>query len=232
MIYLLGYVVAKINQDVSVQRSMVWQLTSVVFFDLDGTLHQQDMFGSFLRYLLRRQPLNALLVLPLLPIIAIALLIKGRAARWPMSLLLWGCTFGHNEARLQALQADFVRWFRDNVTAFPLVQERLTTYLLSSDADIWLITGSPQSLVEAVYFDTPWLPRVNLIASQIQRGYGGWVLTMRCLGHEKVAQLERKIGTPLRLYSGYSDSNQDNPLLYFCQHRWRVTPRGELQQLE
>lgn len=48
----------------------------VVFFDLDGTLHQQDMFGSFLRYLLRRQPLNALLVLPLLPIIAIALLIK------------------------------------------------------------------------------------------------------------------------------------------------------------
>ncbi|MGS6553646.1 phosphatidylglycerophosphatase C, partial [Escherichia coli] len=30
----------------------------------------------------------------------------------------------------------------------------------------------------------------------------------------------------------YSDSNQDNPLLYFCQHRWRVTPRGELQQLE
>ncbi|MFQ7949001.1 phosphatidylglycerophosphatase C [Escherichia coli] len=200
----------------------------VVFFDLDGTLHQQDMFGSFLRYLLRRQPLNALLVLPLLPIIAIALLIKGRAA----SLLLWGCTFGHNEARLQTLQADFVRWFRDNVTAFPLVQERLTTYLLSSDADIWLITGSPQPLVEAVYFDTPWLPRVNLIASQIQRGYGGWVLTMRCLGHEKVAQLERKIGTPLRLYSGYSDSNQDNPLLYFCQHRWRVTPRGELQQLE
>ncbi len=48
----------------------------VVFFDLDGTLHQQDMFGSFLRYLLRRQPLNALLVLPLLSIIAIALLIK------------------------------------------------------------------------------------------------------------------------------------------------------------
>ena len=49
MIYLLGYVVAKINQDVSVQRSMVWQLTSVVcgVFDLDGTLHQQDMFGSF-----------------------------------------------------------------------------------------------------------------------------------------------------------------------------------------
>ena len=140
----------------------------VVFFDLDGTLHQQDMFGSFMRYLLRRQPLNALLVLPLLPIIGIALLIKGRAARWPMSLLLWGCTFGHSDARLSQLQQDFVHWFRGHVTAFPVVQDRLTEYLNASDADIWLITGSPQPLVEQVYFDTPWLPRVNLIATLVQ----------------------------------------------------------------
>ncbi len=164
----------------------------VVFFDLDGTLHQQDMFGSFLRYLLRHNPLNALLVLPLLPVIAVALLAKGRAARWPMSLLLWAATFGHSEARLQRLEANFVRWFRENVTAFPVVQQRLTEYLTSSDADVWLITGSPKTLVEKVYFDTPWLPRVNLIASMTERRYGGWVLTLRCLGHEKVAQLDEK----------------------------------------
>lgn len=41
----------------------------VVFFDLDGTLHQQDMFGSFLRYLLRHLPLNLLLVVPMGPVI-------------------------------------------------------------------------------------------------------------------------------------------------------------------
>ncbi|WP_031520274.1 phosphatidylglycerophosphatase C [Siccibacter colletis] len=204
----------------------------VVFFDLDGTLHQQDMFGTFMRYLLRHQPLNVLLVIPLLPVIGAGLLIKGRAARWPMSLLLWGCTFGHSEARLKALEKSFVAWFRTHVKAFPVVQARLTEYLASTDADVWLITGSPMPLVEQVYVDTPWLPRVNLIASQVTRRYGGWVLTLRCLGHEKVAQLEQQIGTPLRLYSGYSDSKQDNPLLYFCQHRWRVTPQGELQQLE
>lgn len=204
----------------------------VVFFDLDGTLHQQDMFGSFLRFLLRHQPANALLALFLLPVIGAGLLVKGRAARWPMSLLLWACTFGHSEARLRELEAKFVVWFRNKVTTFPVVHARLTEYLTSTDADVWLITGSPQPLVQQVYFDTPWLPRVNLIASQHSRRYGGWVLTVRCLGHEKVAQLERKIGTPLRLHSGYSDSNQDNPLLYFCQHRWRVTPSGELQQLE
>ncbi|TGC70402.1 phosphatidylglycerophosphatase C, partial [Salmonella enterica subsp. enterica serovar Wilhelmsburg] len=96
---------------------MVSHERRVVFFDLDGTLHQQDMFGSFLRYLLRRQPLNALLVLPLLRIIGIGLLVKGRAARWPMSLLLWGCTFGHSETRLQARLAEFVRWCRAIVRA-------------------------------------------------------------------------------------------------------------------
>ena len=33
---------------------------------------------------------------------------------------------------------------------------------------------------------------------------------------KKVTQLEQKIGAPLRLYSGYSDSEQDNPLLSFA----------------
>ncbi|MGE1069297.1 phosphatidylglycerophosphatase C [Pantoea agglomerans] len=204
----------------------------VVFFDLDGTLHQQDMFGTFMRYLLRRRPLNLLLVVPLLPVVGIGLLFKGRAARWPMSLLLWSITFGRSERTLLQLEAEFAQWFRLRVKAFPVVQQRLTDYLGSDDADVWLITGSPQSLVEQVYYDSAFLPRVKLIASQMQRGWGGRVLAMRCLGHEKVAQLEEKIGTPLQLYSGYSDSKQDNPLLFFCQHRWRVTSAGELQQLE
>jgi len=204
----------------------------VVFFDLDGTLHQQDMFGTFMRYVLWRQPLNLLLVVPLLPIVGLGLLIKGRAARWPMSLLLWSITFGRSERTLLRREAAFAQWFRQRVTAFPVVQQRLTDYLGSDNADVWLITGSPQSLVEQVYYDSAFLPRVKLIASQMRRGFGGRVLAMRCLGHEKVAQLEEKIGTPLQLYSGYSDSKQDNPLLFFCQHRWRVTPRGELQQLE
>ena len=204
----------------------------VVFFDVDGTLHQQDMFGSFIRYLLRRQPLNILSVAALSPIVLLGLLVNGRAARWPMSLLLWAATCGRRESHLKRLEAEFVSWFRQHVTAFPVVQGRLNDYLTSTDADVWLITGSPQSLVEQVYADTLWLPRVKLIASRMSRRRGGWVLTLRCLGHEKVAQLEQRIGAPLRLYSGYSDSEQDNPLLCFCQHRWRVTPQGDLQQLE
>lgn len=204
----------------------------VVFFDLDGTLHQQDLFGAFIYYLLRRLPLNVFLLLPLLPMIGATLLIKGRAARWPMSVLLWAATFGRREATIKALEARFIIWFRATVTPFPVVQARLDSYLDRQDADVWLITGSPQTLVERAYADAPWMARVNLIGSQMRRAWGGRVLSMRCLGHEKVVQLEQRLGSPLRLYSGYSDSKQDNPLLYFCEHRWRVTPLGELEQLE
>lgn len=204
----------------------------IVFFDLDGTLHQQDMFGCFLRYLLRHLPLNAILVLPVLPVVGIGLLVKGRSARWPMSLLLWSITFGHSEARLLRLQERFVIWFRQRVTGFPLVLRRLNDYLASQDTQVWLITGSPEPLVRGVYADALFLARVELIGSRMTRLRGGWVLTLRCLGHEKVAQLERELGTPLKLYSGYSDSLHDSPLLYFCEHRWRVTRDGGLKQLD
>ncbi|CAI0701495.1 MULTISPECIES: phosphatidylglycerophosphatase C [Serratia] len=204
----------------------------VVFFDLDGTLHQEDMFGSFLRFLLRRLPLNLLLVVPLLPVVGLAMLILGRAARWPMSLLLWSITFGRPEAKLKALEQQFVGYFRQKVTAFPVVQMRLRQYLDVHDAQVWLITGSPERLVAQVYQDSPFLPRVRLVGSRMARRYGGWVLAMRCLGIQKVAQLEQRLGAPLKLYSGYSDSKQDNPLLFFCEHRWRVSKQGELQQLE
>ncbi|KHN49975.1 phosphatidylglycerophosphatase C [Pectobacterium fontis] len=204
----------------------------IVFFDLDGTLHQQDMFGSFLRFLIRRLPLNLILVIPLLPVIGLGLLIRGRAARWPMSGLLWAITFGRDEDKLVQLEKQFVSAFRHAVIPFPQVQQRLKSYLEDSEAQVWLVTGSPQRLVEQVYHDAPFLPGVRLMGSQITRRYGGWVLTLRCLGHEKVVQMEQRLGAPLKLYSGYSDSKQDNPLLYFCEHRWRVTPEGRLQQLE
>ena len=107
------------------------------------------------------------------------------------------------------------RWFSDG----------LREYLDSDDTEVWLITGSPESLVKQVYHESLFLPQVKLVGSRIARAKGGWVLPLRCLGEEKVVQLESRIGSPLKLYSGYSDSKQDNPLLYFCEHRLRK-PNG------
>ncbi len=53
------------------------------------------------------------------------------------------------------------------MTAFPVVQMRLRQYLDEHDAEVWLITGSPERLVEQVYRDSAFLPRVRLIGSRI-----------------------------------------------------------------
>ncbi|MXP67248.1 phosphatidylglycerophosphatase C [Pantoea sp. Aalb] len=204
----------------------------VVFFDLDGTLHKQDMFGNFIFYLLCHHPFNILLIVLLIPVIILGMLIKGYTARWPMSVLLWSITFGYSKKHLNQCEDQFVIWFRKRIKFFPIVQQRLNEYLTRDDVDVWVITGSPQSIVEKVYFDSFFLPRIKLLASQIKLSYGGLILTMRCLGHEKVSQLSAKIGTPLQLYSGYSDSKKDDSLLYFCENRWRVTSKGQLRKIK
>lgn len=208
------------------------QTKRIIFFDLDGTLHQQDLFGSYLRYLLRHLKLNLPLVIGTLPLVSAGLLYAGRSARWPMSLLLWSITFGRSEQRLKQLEQEFVALFRASVVAFPDVQQRLQEYVREPDTEVWLVTGSPLNLVEEAYCDAPWLPQVKTIGSQMSRAFGGRILTLRCLAQEKVAQLEQRLGAPLQFYSGYSDSLLDDPVLKFCQHRFRVTADGQLKPLD
>ncbi|PPI88934.1 phosphatidylglycerophosphatase C [Candidatus Pantoea edessiphila] len=204
----------------------------IIFFDLDGTLHKQDIFGSFIFYLIFHLPLNVLLLLLLLPIIGIGLVIKGSTSRWPISLLLWSITFGRTELSLLNLEKKFVGWFRLRMKIFPIVQQKLINYISSNDVDVWVITGSPQSLVEQIYYDYSFFKQINLIASQMERGWGGRILKVRCIGYEKVNQLEMKIGTPLKLYGGYSDNKKDYPLLSFCQKRWLVDVHGKIKKLK
>ncbi len=90
-----------------------------------------------------------------------------------MSLLLWAMTFGRREAHLRDLEWRFVAAFRQKVTEFPVVAMRLRQYLESSDAEVWLITGSPQRLVEQVYHDSNFIHRLRLIGSRMERRNGG-----------------------------------------------------------
>jgi len=189
------------------------------------------MFGYFLCYLLKSLPINLFLTIPILPIVCLGLLLSGRSTCWPISLLLWSITFGHSETYLQNLQEKFSHWFRQKITYFHVVQQRLNNYLISENVQVWLITGSPEILVKKVYHDATFFPKIRLIGSKIKRNYGGWILSMRCFGKEKVIQLERNLGKPLKLYSGYSDSSNDNPLLYFCQYKWKVTDNGNIIQI-
>ena len=136
-------------------------------FDLDGTLHQEDMFGSFLRF---AAPLTAE---PVAGDTAAAAdrsgaLLLGRAARWPMSLLLWAITFGRSEAKSKRRWSAVYRGFRQKVTAFPVVKCGCGS---TGGARCRSVVDyrSPERLVEQVYRDSAFLPRVRLDGSRITR---------------------------------------------------------------
>ncbi|VFP78554.1 Phosphatidylglycerophosphatase C [Candidatus Erwinia haradaeae] len=204
----------------------------VIFFDLDGTLHREDMFGSFILWLLWRQPLNCFLLIFIFPIIGCVFLVQGYSSRWLTSLLLWSITFGHSESTLTKREEQFANWFRKYLTPFPKVQEHLIQHISSVDTEVWLITGSPRRLVEIVYGNSYFLPRVKLLASQMVRFCGGRALLVRCVGYEKVLQLELILGKPLNIKIGYSDSKMDDPLLFFCRNAFRISSSGELTKIK
>ncbi len=66
------------------------------------------MSGSFLRYLLRRQPLNAART-AVVAHYRYRFTGKGRAARWPICYC--GAVLYHSETRFAGASGGFVRWF-------------------------------------------------------------------------------------------------------------------------
>ncbi|BAP58549.1 haloacid dehalogenase-like hydrolase [Candidatus Tachikawaea gelatinosa] len=202
----------------------------LIFFDLDGTLHKQDMFRLFIFYLLIYRFWSILLVFIISPIIILTLLFSKKTARQPISLLLWAITFGCSKKRLLKFEQNFSYWFRKRIKPFPLVHNRLIQYLNKKNTAVWIISGSPESLIKKVYYDAKFFNKINLIGSKIEPFFFGYILTSRCIGLEKVSQLEKKIGKPLSLYSGYSDSKNDKPLLFYCKYKWKVTRNGNIKK--
>lgn len=125
-----------------------------------------------MRFLLRHLPLNLLLVIPLLPLIGVGLLVGGALCTLADEPLVVGDDFwatGSTSARPGVALCGRIS---PKVTEFPVVAMRLRQYLESSDAEVWLITGSPQRLVEQVYHDSNFIHRLRLIGSRMERRNG------------------------------------------------------------
>ncbi len=155
-----------------IQRSKVWSANErrVVFLDLMGTLHQQDMFGSFLAFIFAAP--SAAKCAARTAVAAhyrYRFTGKGRAARWPMSLLLWGCTFTIAKRVCRRIRRILSVGFALTSMAFPAVQERLTTYLLSLTRYSGYYRFSA-ILGRASLFDTPWRRALTLSPARWRDG--------------------------------------------------------------
>lgn len=230
MLYLLGYLVAVIAGllftwllGFNIQRIRLGQSRASRSWIWDGTLHQQDMSGTFMRYLLRRQPLTRCWYYPVTCYWHRAAG-ESAAARCRMSLPFWTAAVIAKRALSELNRICAPALWRLWFAAFAGKKVRLTSYLDANDADIWRLPVPADAGGEGLSRRRPGLPRVNLIATQIARGYSAGVLTMRC----PLAMAARTAGETYSVRrcvcTAVTATAQVTTCCSICQHRCCYSP--------
>ncbi|AUI66532.1 MULTISPECIES: haloacid dehalogenase-like hydrolase [Glaesserella] len=198
-----------------------------IFFDLDGTLHKEDIEFAFIRYLLKKRPLNVLIFLPIYPLVLIVYKFFP-TEKWSLNLLNFMISVGCSKVKMEHYFTDFKQQF--TLTPLPQVQQALQQHLTAQD-QIWIISGSPVELISHFYADLLQLPNVHLIGSSLEHRYGAILLKERCLAENKVKMLDKRIQPPIQFEIGYSDSLTDLPMFKRCKQAMWVT-EGKIQHLK
>ncbi|RRU15098.1 haloacid dehalogenase-like hydrolase [Stenotrophomonas sp. 278] len=199
-----------------------------VFFDLDDTLHEGDLFRSYLLFLAKKSVLRLVLLLPLVvPALVGYLICPDR--RWSVSFILWILTVLTRERSLLDLDAEFSCEFSRGMRRYSEPYGELCRYI-ECGTHVYVVSGSPESLVRRVYGDLLVRPEITLIGSRFSRFIGGRVLQVRCVLNEKVRQIQLRSGYELKFKAGYSDSEKDGPVLGLCAEKYRVNSDGMIER--
>ncbi|MEV4474546.1 HAD-IB family phosphatase [Nonomuraea sp. NPDC049504] len=198
----------------------------VAVFDLDGTLVRGDSFARFLRLLLLRRPIRAVISL-LSAIILVPLFLISRTRRRAVAGFLWLATIGVPPHRFEALAEEFALAHAAEPRRIAITLDRLRSHQRAGDRVI-IVTGCADPLAGAVCRALG-LAGVEVIAARLEHSRRAHRVAEGCLGADKVRRLEQAGVVPPIEYA-YSDSAVDLPLLRAAKHPVLVGPSPRTRQ--
>lgn len=199
-----------------------------IFFDLDGTLHQEDTGALFIKYLLKRRVINLIIFFPCL-LISLGIYYLFPTKRTSLNLILLFTTLGSTRKQYHQYIDGFCKQFLP--TPITKVYQVFEEHLAQKD-NIFIISGSPLIIIEKLY--PTWFkhPCIHIIGSLLTYRFGSLWLTEYCLAKNKIKMLDERFHPTIQFEMGYSDSMTDLPLFLRCKHAFKITKGGELQKLK
>lgn len=197
-----------------------------VFFDVDGTLHREDIFVAFIKFAISKRRFNFLIFLPMIAVSFILYLLNPKA-KFPLNGILFLLFLGVSEYRLNFMIAEFCGHFKKNYTIFKNTNEKLQKHILDGSRVV-IISGTPIELIAKIYPNYANDNNIDIIASIMKNQYFFYFLKERCIDNHKKTMLYHFYNKEVEFSHGYSDSLSDKPILELCREAYMVGKFGEL----
>lgn len=197
-----------------------------VFFDLDGTLHQGDLYYEFILYAICHNKFKVMVCLPVILLGLIGYAIKP-TTKWGLNLILFVVFFAKSDDDIKAMADTVAQRFDINNRSYQDVAVILDRYI-ELGCEIYLISGSPDFLICRIYDKVLRHHNVHLIATTMQFRYGSFCIDERCIARHKLVMLDKACGQAVYFAEGYSDSHLDMPVLKRCKVAYRVHRDGTM----
>jgi len=152
-----------------------------------------------------------------------------RESKWGVNFFLWPLTFLVSKEKMETLEDMFCCKFKKKMVVHQRAMEAFYLHL-NDGAQIYLISGSPEKLINKIYTKLLEDRNVFLIGSEIKMKKGAFVVTERCVRKNKLKFAIKAIGENISFSHGYTDSLLDLPILIKCVHKNIVLPDGTIKQ--
>lgn len=201
-----------------------------VFFDIDGTLHKEDIFLEFIKFSMKERLLNFVIFLPII-FISFLIYLSNTRGKFGLNLILFFLFVGISESKLDTLTETFCRSFSLKMTPFDNALRQLEYHKMNGDKVIF-ISGTPVEFIKKIYpsfFNTT---NFQVIGSITRRKFGSFYLDERCIYNNKKTMLKTQFNTILNFSHGYSDSLSDLPILTLCDKAYLVNKDGSITSFD